>query len=38
VRTYLSKHVQLADNAHFAFDEKSLSATSANYYGVVLGS
>lgn len=38
VRTYLSKHVQLADNAHFAFDEKTLSTTSANYYGVVLGS
>lgn len=38
MRTYLSKHVQLADNAHFAFDEKTLSTTSANYYGVVLGS
>jgi hypothetical protein len=38
VRTFLGKHVQLANNAHFSFEEKALSAVSANYYGVVLGS
>jgi len=39
IKAYLAKHAKVeGDRSYFAFpEEKGLSATSANYYGIVLG-